>query len=375
MGNSRTPDKTIPRKVQRLRSLDGLRGVAALSIVVWHWQHFFIGGLFPHIPSVDELPFYRWLPFLYKSGWLAVDLFFCLSGFVFYWLYAGEVRSRSIAFTFFAWLRFSRLYPLHLATLALTAAGLAIYLRLTGVPFLYPWDDAYDFALQVSLASGWGFERGPSFNTPAWSISVEVLLYVIFFVINRTWRTSSIAVPLIAASVGHFFVYDWNEAIGRGVQAFFMGAVAFHAFRRFEGKSQAPTLAALITGALWLAVFSYFLGKATPLKMHFVAMLLFPATVLTLALCESAYGNVLGPLSRLGDWSYSIYMLHLPLQLGCALIATALGLSTGVFQSPITFLGFFAVLILVSWASHAKLEIPAQRWLRARLLFAAAAHC
>ena len=75
----------------RLYSLDALRGLAALGVVLWHWQHFFTKGMgLPY--HAETLPFFGLLFPFYRFGWLAVFLFFSLSGFVFFWLYAQGLR-------------------------------------------------------------------------------------------------------------------------------------------------------------------------------------------------------------------------------------------------------------------------------------------
>ncbi|MBF4213307.1 acyltransferase, partial [Pseudomonas donghuensis] len=68
--------------------------------------------------------------------------------------------------------RFSRIYPLHLATFASVALLQMFYTRYTGNAFVYPFNDLYHGVLNVFLAPAWGFEQGWSFNGPAWSISI-----------------------------------------------------------------------------------------------------------------------------------------------------------------------------------------------------------
>jgi peptidoglycan/LPS O-acetylase OafA/YrhL len=98
---------------KRLYSLDALRGVGALAIVVWHWQHFYaIGGTWAAGWSRAAEPLYPFLKPFYEEGWVAVDLFFAVSGFVFFWLYLEPVARREIGAGTFARQRFSRLYPL-----------------------------------------------------------------------------------------------------------------------------------------------------------------------------------------------------------------------------------------------------------------------
>src|SRR5215813_3086162 len=124
----RTADpEPIPMK--RLYALDTLRGFAALSVVLWHWQHFFaISGTWQQGWQKSSEPFYVFLKPFYEQGWAAVDLFFALSGFIFFWLYSEAIREGRIGAWRFGWLRFSRLYPLHLLTLlAVTAMQFYFY--------------------------------------------------------------------------------------------------------------------------------------------------------------------------------------------------------------------------------------------------------
>ena len=173
---------------EHLHSLDALRGVAALAVVVFHYSNFFtVGNALPTSFNVRAEPFYNVAPLIYKSGWLAVDLFFTLSGFVFFWLYSARVSDRSITAGKFFLLRFSRLYPLHLLTLLIVVAGQSIYawMHPNSPSFVTAFDSVRYFVLQLGFASMWWPGSEITFNTPAWSVSIEVLLYVAFFLFCR----------------------------------------------------------------------------------------------------------------------------------------------------------------------------------------------
>jgi peptidoglycan/LPS O-acetylase OafA/YrhL len=147
---------------------------------------------------------------LYLEGWRAVDLFFCLSGFIFYWLYSKKIVSGATSFNEFFVLRFSRLYPLHFVTLMVAAAGQFLMLGCFGSFFVYPNNDLYHFLLQLVFASNWGFEQGNSFNGPVWSVSVEVFLYALFFVVcalrrNRWWQLV-LLISAISCSASVFWI-------------------------------------------------------------------------------------------------------------------------------------------------------------------------
>jgi len=71
---------------RHIRSIDQLRGVAILAVIVFHLSHYFVypAWFTPHM--------FVYLPWL-RNGWMGVNLFFILSGFVLYWPYAREHRS------------------------------------------------------------------------------------------------------------------------------------------------------------------------------------------------------------------------------------------------------------------------------------------
>jgi peptidoglycan/LPS O-acetylase OafA/YrhL len=109
-------------------------------------------------------------------GRFGVDFFFVLSGFVLTWSYRpGRSRGR------FYWLRFARVWPLHLVTFLLAIA-------LIGGG---PWFSAL---LNVLLLQSWApfSEVYGAFNTPSWTLSVEAFFYLLFpFMIRPLARASS----------------------------------------------------------------------------------------------------------------------------------------------------------------------------------------
>src|SRR3974390_435665 len=129
-------------KSKRLYSIDALRGVAALSVGGWHWQHFFaVSGTWMAGWNRTSQPFYPYLKPLYDEGWAAVDLFFAVSGFVFFWLYREPVAARNIGVSQFALQRFSRLYPIYFLTLIVAAVLQLLFHRATGTWFIFDAND------------------------------------------------------------------------------------------------------------------------------------------------------------------------------------------------------------------------------------------
>lgn len=360
--------------MKRLHALDALRGVAALGIVVWHWQHFFAAdGDWPDGWQRSDQPFYLLLKPLYVQGWAAVDLFFVLSGFVFFWLYGEAVREGRIAGFAFARLRFSRLYPLHFALLLVVAGLQLLFLRATGTFFIYQANDWPHFAAHLFMVENWWPRSPQSFDGPAWSVSIEVLLYCLFFAfvwggVRRGWQMA-----LVALAGGLLLPVD--EHIARGVIGFFMGGVAFTLWERRRDDAAVLSrwlLAATVAGwgallallyldSPWLAN-----GEGNAGFLIVFDYLLCPLTVLTLALRESVRGPSKLPLEYLGDISYATYLLHFPLQLGLALVALRLDLDSSFFMQGWVMPVFYVVLIALGTLSYRFFERPLQRWIRGR---------
>lgn len=365
----------------RLHSLDALRGLAALAVVFWHWQHFFYAGdkPMPDFTSAGQ-PLFEVFFLLYRNGAMAVDLFFALSGFIFFWLYSQSISSRKISARTFFILRFSRLYPLHIVTLLIVALGQVIYSGIHHTSFVYPWNDVRHFILNLLLLPSVGLESGYSYNGPVWSVSVEVVLYALFYTLCRfNW----IRLPFLLVISALGFIAMAAHAyppVSRGVASFFLGACTYHVFAflsRHNHRAVIATVLGGVTAALWMVclwVSWSGLPSVIPLKLHspllflFPITVLFPMTILSLALLEANRGDLGKHLSFLGDISYSSYLWHFPLQLAWVLVVPALGLAPGFFHSALALSLFFLILIAMSLVSYHYLEMPAQRRIRAAFL-------
>jgi peptidoglycan/LPS O-acetylase OafA/YrhL len=366
-----------------LHSLDTARGLAALAVVLWHWQHFFFNGSVPGDFNRHEQPFYSVLSLFYEKGWFAVDFFFALSGFVFFWLYAGPIEQRRVNLRDFFFLRLSRLYPLHLLTLLLVAGLQWLSLRNHGGYFVYQLNDAYHFVLHLFFASAWGLEKGFSFNAPIWSVSVEVLLYAVFFLTARLLTIRSPHALLLAIS--GLFVYGYSELIGRGLFAFYMGALVYFAYQKLLltgliRKCAKPLL--LVYFVAWLlTILEFRLGilqaelaelctascttaGLARAKALWVTGFLLPSTILVLAVSETLGLSGWKRTAWLGEISYASYLLHFPLQLVFFMLFTEVQPGREIFYSPVLWLGYFALLIAISLLAHRHFERPTQRWIR-----------
>lgn len=326
---------------------------------------------------------------------MAVDLFFSLSGFIFFCLYSTRIAQRAVSTRAFVTLRFSRLYPLHLATLLLTLVLQNLYRAQHEAFFVNQANDTYNFVLQLFLASNWLPGAPFSFNGPIWSVSVEVLLYAIFFIVCLLgFGTPRFSV--IAAVAGATISFKF-PTLGRGLFSFFLGGLVFFGMQRITNGPQvrrsrltsALAVFLLISAGIILSGLGTRFGAATHptiasitnalfhraikpenwndvLGTWFVRAVGFPALILLLALSENALSGWARRLEWLGNITYSSYLLHFPLQLVVVLVVQSLALSVD-YTSHLVFAGFVAVLVGLSHLSFVKFERPAQDFLRRRL--------
>lgn len=374
----------------RLHSLDALRTVAALAVVLAHWpQHFFAVTKFAH--PISDAPFYEELAGGYLHGASAVTFFFCLSGFIFYWLYSDAVHQGKMGFGAFALRRFSRLYPLHIATLFALVPLVVVFHAMTGADFIYNNNDAYHFGLNVAFIQYWGFETGLSWNGPSWSISVEIALYLLFFAVCRLLAPNvlqTIGLILASMALAHF------SPIAAGGIAFFAGGVTYHGFRRAQRHRtvSAVAIAVLTTILVWRLCGPLTDGDVARRSVESLRnvipsgsigdlivrgllifcgrsreLVLFPSLIFTLAFLESATPQLpWRVLAKLGNLSFGIYLLHFPLQAAVMILALALSWPDDVFTWPAGFIAFFSCLLLSALASYRYLERPAMVAMRQR---------
>jgi peptidoglycan/LPS O-acetylase OafA/YrhL len=367
-------DRTAaPTPLGRLYLLDIMRGFAAVSVLLWHYQHFFFiepGHIAPGFsPEIQPLYALFW-PF-YGNGDKAVWLFFELSGFVFFYTYFDRIRSGLVSFSSFVLLRFSRLYPLHLLTLVFVLACQVAYVQTVGHQFVYPYNDVKHFALQLFFISNWGFEDGFSFNGPVWSVSVEVMLYIVFFCGAQIVR-KPIMLACVGTAIGGGIWYSFSQTaglIGQGAFCFFAGGLLYCLLARWRFLRhrcvEVATVCFCVVGAYFVAL-SFKMFQSPDQLNASLCILLFPPLIVLLASLQVVGPNLGRSLRVMGDISYGLYLLHFPMQLFIRLIDERYSLGLN-YEKEQTVLLFLALTVCVSLMVHYGFERPSKRYIR-RLL-------
>src|ERR1700733_3795176 len=243
---SRSTKNRPQSAVSQLPSLTALRGLAALWVVLFHYTALY----FPRLDMTGHSS-------LIGKGYLAVDLFFMLSGFVmthvYYRAFCESVREN---YRNFLVARVARLYPLHVVVLLLfVATALLVQLLAyasTGTAEGIPLTGTRSLTAAIAnlfMLQGLSAEH-LSWNYPSWSISVEFMAYLAFpLILPTVWRASGRATLVVLAAVcaaPSLFAYlsggDFNQWGGplvllRCLPEFMLGTLIYSAYRVGMGAS------------------------------------------------------------------------------------------------------------------------------------------
>jgi peptidoglycan/LPS O-acetylase OafA/YrhL len=351
----------------RYSALDGIRGIAALIIAfIWHYQHF----------SPEIYPFSKILYWPYHFGWAMVDLFFILSGFIFFNIYREKISDGKLSIKEFAVLRFSRLYPLHWLALIIIFVT-QIFRKLLNFPsFLSTYrQDMGFFLLNIPmLQNGWLTTKF-SYNGPSWSVSIEIMMYLLFFAVfyHSRFTKKYVVYCLLLVYLGLIITRSgqdtafFNGQVSRGLMGFFIGCITGE-INNFCNKNKKYGLIFTVLcsiAVVFLIVFPVIYGYRILKNWLLVyTFTFFPAFVfLVIKIKILSWFFSINLLVYLGKLSYSIYLLHYPVQLIIKTLDEYFGLNIN-YSSKIFFLVFIGSTITVSHFTHYYFEKPIQNYIR-----------
>lgn len=348
----------------KLIGIELLRFASAVAVLVFHYQHFaFVGTTQQHFVMTDQ-PFYSQLHLFYNYGFYGVQVFWCISGFIFFWKYGQVISQHRLAGYKFFILRFSRLYPLHFATLLFVAFMQIVYFARNGAYFVYSNNDLYHFVLQLFMASNWGFQAGDSFNGPIWSISIEVLVYCVFFLSLRYISGSPLAIGCMTALAALIlFLKISVHPVFSCVMYFYLGCLTAITYIRVSAAPPYRAAASLAALAAIAAVTG--LQHFVTVKPIYFLLVFSPALIFLCVTHIRSTKLTSGLLVAAGSMTYSSYLLHVPIQLAAATLATYAHWRIPIYSSAF-FLSFLAGTLLLSFYCYKYFEIPAQTYLRRR---------
>lgn len=343
---------------------------------------------------------------LLSNAYLFVDFFFVLSGFVVCHAYRNRLASGR-QFGGFLLRRIGRLWPLHLAILF----GLMVAMTVINVGGLYPDSftietdrgnySLHALVLNALLLNSMGF-YGTSWNGPAWSIGAEFYTYVLFAIVTliagRRLLPAALIISLTAMVGILLFAPSFMNSTAdygfiRCIAGFFMGVVAYHAHDWLRDKrglrdKKLPLATLSEIGVILLAglfIASAGQGPDEVGAFSVLAPVAFSLAILVFAREQGMLSKALQvrPLRALGGWSYSIYLIHMPLLI---LLGYGIWLYGSFAGVPVRFdvmvdghlkrlydlgnpvatyamlAGFIGVVIALAAGTYALIEVPWRDW-------------
>jgi len=366
-----------PRDLQvvdrsQLRSLTGLRFVAALQVLIFHC-----------------VPWASWgLPRLVRnlagSGYVAVSLFFILSGFILTYAHCGE-GARPLDRNRFYVSRFARVYPPYVFALALIAPFFVVHtIRIRGVV------EFFREAISVlMLVQAWFPSVAMAWNPPGWSLSAEAFFYILFpfvapalvasrrstaFAVGIGCYVLSLAIPLAYVRLApdgpvvlsHESMAWWLSVVRYNPAIRFPEFVIGIVFARFYLEARTnrlyragAALCSLLSACVILATLAQ--AEAIPYVVLHNGLLapVFGVLIVSLAAGRGRISAFLAtrPLVALGDASYSLYVLQVPLLIlwsqVVARVAHGRFLASGACTAAL-----LAFAVVASLLCHRYVELP-----------------
>jgi len=342
-----------------LKSLTSLRFFAAMWVVAYHF--------WPNLGLA--------MPAVIAKGYLGVELFFVLSGFILCHVYLENFGQGRFNYREFLWARLARIYPVHLAVLLglMLLIATAAMMGVSAGDKLLIWPS---LPAQLTLTQAWGLSPLGGWNHPSWSISAEWFAYLSFpaFAVVA-WRLISrprlalvFALALVVAlNIGFQAVAGfpltkatllWGAL--RIVPCFALGCAVWLAWRAnlVVGKSSGLGLA--------LMALSGVLAAALLQAPDFVAVALFGALILGLAAISTSGSSFLAQpaLVYLGEVSFAVYMVCIPWE---SVFTQGLGKVVGLEPShmPVSlWLALYVGVIPVAMVLHHAVERPMRTLMR-----------
>jgi peptidoglycan/LPS O-acetylase OafA/YrhL len=333
-----------------------VRFLAAFYVVLFH-------GL-PWMQQKYSLP--KALLTFFSNGYIAVSLFFILSGFILAYTYEGQIEGRTNRLHFWE-ARFARIYPVYFLSLFLVfwfERGLALSVRIAVLGMVQAWNP-----FRIEWAGAW--------NYPAWSLSVEAFFYLCFpFLLPWMSRRSTRALPWLVTILVTVCVVIHTPVRGLGVLVdssklaslvplpllripeFALGMGIGLRLLRNEASGRAKGSRAKI----YLAALATIVLLSVPLG-EWVSLVIIPFAVLVyeLAVCDSFLTKLLSTrfMVLLGGASYAVYLLQYPVRSWTRVLFANFPQNIAHLGTPLTplILVLFSIGVFYFWEEPCRISV------------------
>jgi peptidoglycan/LPS O-acetylase OafA/YrhL len=346
--------------VLRLDFLTAVRFFAAIYVVLFHF-------------SGHVIPFWDHI----GSGYLGVDLFFVLSGFILMYNYGDKATPGAKFYRLFLSARVARIYPAYVLAFLLAIPAVILF-NLARYPPVEAWTKMAVAGLAtLSLMHAW-FPRLASFwNFPSWSVSGEMFFYLCFPILavwlkrcsERRSLLLALACILPAPALLAFVLASarlpfYNVPASTleyipilRLSQFVMGMAVGRIFLLRQHRPRLGVIWGILATALALCT-AAFMRAIPSFPGMFLSTPVFAVLIYCLARCERPSMEkegtfALGGLVLLGDASYSIYILQWPLFYLCGLSVTTM--------TAVKLVSYVVLLVGASVVSLKLVEQPMRR--------------
>jgi len=338
---------------QRFHSLDAMRGIAAIAVVILH-----IGDVM-HLQT-------------FHYAYLAVDFFFGLSGFVLARAYESKLRS-SLPSLRFLEMRVIRLYPLFALGIIFGAINVAGQIAAHSPTALSPFGAVGALVMNALMLPALSSPASLfPLNGPAWSLFFEMVINVVFAVI--LYRLASSLLAVICAVVGALYLSSilylghadvgmyWSN-IGLGLlRVGFSFPVGVLLARLYGKTAKIPSAFSLVPMMVLGTMMAVVLPSRFDRAYDVIAIFLVMPVILWLGAIYEMPERLKKIGAFLGDVSYPLYAIHFPLlQTFSYIFARKLHLPGGIVATV-----FVVGVIWLAWFLSHHFDVPVRRWLSAR---------
>ncbi|RKH90306.1 acyltransferase [Corallococcus sp. AB045] len=371
--------------LQQLHALTGLRFLATAHVVAYHVYHLVFTG--------TEAP--PGLHGLLGSGYVSIGFFFVLSGFILGYNYLERPPDTYEARKAFWVARFARIYPVYVLGLALDAPSYLKGLRDTwAVDPSRGLQHAEALVVTPLLLQSWTPWTAMAWNGSGWSLAVEAFFYAAFpFLAGRLGLLGPKALAVgavvaygaalvfpalyMAADPDHtggtasaYHSGPWMLALRFNPLArlpeFILGILAARFFLLRSGAAQRsrPVALAVVCGGV-IAALAGSTALPFPLLHNGLLAPVFAALIILMSWSQGAMARVLAsrPLRLLGEASYALFLLHMPVLFAWKSVLKRLGEPP---TSAWAVVAFVVGSVGLSVLTHARVEKPARAWIRDR---------
>ncbi|WP_455034279.1 acyltransferase family protein [Lachnoanaerobaculum gingivalis] len=336
-------------------ALNGIKGILAIAIACIY-----------HIATIDfpytlTRPFgeVSWIEWVYSNGGSFVEFFLVLSGFTSCLVYTARIDDGE-NFSAFIKKRFFRLFPLILFSLITSLIMDCIFFARFNHPFFKDGSTNTFVSFTLAIFGMSAIDNGiQSWNFPAWSITVFLICWVIFyFVVFSTKSNKDLRVWLMALIVfiGLFIqfipsntaIFLFNSDMSRGYISFFSGTILCHIYQILKDRDKNILALAFAIYLILIYILSLAHIQMGNLTV-FTGMFLWPILtffVLHLEIINKFF--LLKPLQFLGDISFHIYLMNYTIEIIFYLLLDRIGLIRGMKSIPF-YISYIVIHVLVAY--------------------------